>query len=110
MAYIVFQSTISRTAGFNSVDMASVHYSTAVILMILMFIGGSPASTAGGLKTTTFGVILATTISVCKGERDVVFFKENYTKRYSLKSNSNNCNLFRSSNNSYSTNNNSRSR
>lgn len=70
-----FQSTISRTAGFNSVDMASVHYSTAVILMILMFIGGSPASTAGGLKTTTFGVILATTISVCKGERDVVFLK-----------------------------------
>ncbi len=70
-----FQSTISRTAGFNSVDIAKTFDSTAFVMIILMFIGGSPASTAGGLKTTTFGVLLFTTLSVIRGERDVVFMK-----------------------------------
>lgn len=81
-----FQSTISRTAGFNSIDLGVIHHSTAVIIMILMFIGGSPASTAGGLKTTTFGVILSATISVCKGERDVVFLKRTIPREIVFKS------------------------
>ncbi|WBW50337.1 TrkH family potassium uptake protein [Peptoniphilus equinus] len=71
----LFQSTITRTAGFNSIPIGEVHFASAVVMIVLMFIGGSPASTAGGLKTTTFGVILATMISVIKGERDVVFFR-----------------------------------
>lgn len=71
-----FQSVISRTAGFNSVKMGSLHDTTAFLMIILMFIGGSPGSTAGGIKTTTFGVLALTTISVIKGEKDVVVYKK----------------------------------
>lgn len=70
-----FQSVITRTAGFNSVDISALRDTTAFIMIILMFIGGSPSSTAGGIKTTTFGTILLTTISVIKGNKDVVIFK-----------------------------------
>ena len=62
-----FQSVITRTAGFNSVDISMLHDTTAFIMIILMFIGGSPGSTAGGIKTTTFGTIFLATISVIKG-------------------------------------------
>ncbi|MDR7871254.1 MAG: TrkH family potassium uptake protein [Tissierellaceae bacterium] len=66
-----FQSIIARTAGFNSVDMAPLYDTTIFVLIILMFIGGSPGSTAGGIKTTTFGVIFLTVRSVLKGNDDV---------------------------------------
>jgi trk system potassium uptake protein TrkH len=71
-----FQSVIPRTAGFNSVDISKMHDTTAFIMIILMYIGGSPGSTAGGIKTTTFGTILLTTIAVIKGNKDVVVFKK----------------------------------
>jgi trk system potassium uptake protein len=53
-----FQSVSCRTAGFNTVDIGALHASTLIAMMFLMFIGGSPGSTAGGIKTTTFGVLL----------------------------------------------------
>ena len=53
-----FQSVTCRTAGFNTVDIGSLHPSTLIVMMFLMFVGGSPGSTAGGIKTTTFGVLL----------------------------------------------------
>ena len=53
-----FQSVTCRTAGFNTVNIASMHSSTLLIMMSLMFIGGSPGSTAGGIKTTTFAVVV----------------------------------------------------
>jgi trk system potassium uptake protein len=53
-----FQSVSCRTAGFNTVDIGILHPSTLIVMMFLMFIGGSPGSTAGGIKTTTFGVLL----------------------------------------------------
>lgn len=71
-----FQSVITRTAGFNSVDISMLHDTTAFIMIILMFIGGSPGSTAGGIKTTTFGTIILATLSVVKGDKDVVVFKK----------------------------------
>lgn len=71
-----FQSVITRTAGFNSVDISMLHDTTAFIMIILMFIGGSPGSTAGGIKTTTFGTIFLATMSVIRGDRDVVVFKK----------------------------------
>ncbi|CDZ75012.1 potassium uptake protein KtrB [Peptoniphilus sp. ING2-D1G] len=80
-----FQSTITRTAGFNSIDISKIFDSTAFVMIILMFIGGSPASTAGGLKTTTFGVLLFTTVSVIRGERDVVFMKRKISLSIVLK-------------------------
>lgn len=70
-----FQSAVARTAGFNSINLAAMKESTVFILIILMFIGGSPGSTAGGIKTTTFGVVIATTIAVIKGDKDVILLK-----------------------------------
>ncbi|MBQ6794612.1 MAG: Trk family potassium uptake protein [Clostridia bacterium] len=54
-----FNSVTSRTAGFNTVDLAQLSETGKFIMMIIMFIGGSPGSTAGGVKTTSFMVILA---------------------------------------------------
>lgn len=71
-----FQSTISRTAGFYSVPLAKLEESTVFIMIILMFIGGSPGSTGGGIKTTTFGVLFLATRSVVKGSEDVVVFRK----------------------------------
>lgn len=71
-----FQAVVPRTAGFNSVNMSKLEDTTVFIMIILMFIGGSPISTAGGIKTTTFGAIFLTTISVIKGDRDVVVFNK----------------------------------
>lgn len=69
-----FQSTVARTAGFYSVDLSRMHDSTALLLMGLMFVGGSPGSTAGGIKTTTFGVLILSTIAVIRGDREPVIF------------------------------------
>ncbi len=55
----LFNSVTSRTAGFNTVDLAQMSEAGKFIMMIIMFIGGSPGSTAGGIKTTTIMVILA---------------------------------------------------
>ncbi len=71
-----FQSAITRTAGFYSVDISKLYDTTVFIMIILMYIGGSPGSTAGGIKTTTFGTILFTTIAVIKGDKDVVVFNK----------------------------------
>lgn len=71
-----FQSAIVRTAGFNSVPTGPLNDATIFLLIILMFIGGSPASTAGGIKTTTFGVLLFSTISTLKGEKEAVVLKK----------------------------------
>lgn len=55
-----FTSVTTRTAGFNTLPVGDMHPATLLLIMILMFIGGSPASTAGGIKTTTAAVLLAT--------------------------------------------------
>ena len=54
----LFGSVTARTAGFNTVDTAALTDSSKILTIILMFIGGSPGSTAGGIKTTTFVVLL----------------------------------------------------
>lgn len=70
-----FQSVVPRTAGFYSVDFIGLYDTTVFFIIILMFIGGSPGSTAGGIKTTTFGTLILTTIGVIKGEKDVTIFR-----------------------------------
>lgn len=72
----MFQSVVPRTAGFNSIDIGSLTKATSFLIIILMFIGGSPGSTAGGIKTTTFGVIVLSIISVLKGRSDTEAFKK----------------------------------
>ena len=55
-----FQSATLRTAGFNTVDMARVMSPTFLMMILFMFIGGSPGGTAGGVKTTTIGILAMT--------------------------------------------------
>ncbi|WMM23649.1 TrkH family potassium uptake protein [Tissierella sp. MB52-C2] len=71
-----FQSVVPRTAGFYSVNLAGLYDTTVFLTIILMFIGASPGSTGGGIKTTTFGILILTTLGVIKGERDIVAFKK----------------------------------
>lgn len=71
-----FQSVVPRTAGFYSVSIGGLRDTTVFFMIILMFIGGSPGSTAGGIKTTTFGALMLTTIAVIRGERDVVAYRK----------------------------------
>ena len=59
----LFDSVTARTAGFNSVDTASLSPAGKILTTFLMFIGGSPGSTAGGMKTTTFAVIFISTVN-----------------------------------------------
>ncbi len=60
----LFQSVTTRTAGYNTVDLTKLTESGQMIMIILMLIGGSPGSTAGGMKVTTFAVLFATAIAV----------------------------------------------
>jgi len=69
----LFQSITPRTAGYNVVDMAQTHASTRFVTMLLMFIGGSPGSAAGGIKTTTAVVLLFTMIAIVRGKRETIF-------------------------------------
>lgn len=70
-----FQSVTTRTAGFNTIDLAQMKSASKLLTIMLMFVGGSPASVAGGIKTTTLGVILVTIISVIKGKNETELFK-----------------------------------
>ena len=69
-----FQSISARTAGFYSIDLAKIKDSTVILLMNLMFIGGSPGSTAGGIKTTTFVVLILSVFSVIKNQKEPIVF------------------------------------
>ncbi|QUH24421.1 TrkH family potassium uptake protein [Serpentinicella alkaliphila] len=71
-----FQSMTTRTAGFNTIALDQMNDASKLITIILMFIGGSPASTAGGIKTATLGVIIFTVISVIKGKEETELFKK----------------------------------
>ncbi|MFS0862314.1 TrkH family potassium uptake protein [Fredinandcohnia sp. 179-A 10B2 NHS] len=67
-----FQGVVTRTAGFNTIDIAAIDESTAFLMVILMFIGAGSASTGGGIKLTTFLVIVFGVLSFLKGKKDVV--------------------------------------
>jgi len=66
-----FQSVTLRTAGFNSVDLSTVRTPTLVIMLLSMFIGGSPGGTAGGIKTTTVGILVLTFWATITGNERV---------------------------------------
>ena len=69
-----FQSVTTRTAGFNSVPMGNLTGGSIFLFCILMYIGASPGSTGGGIKTTTFGVIIFYVIGVVKKQEHIVIF------------------------------------
>ncbi len=70
-----FHSVTLRTAGFNSIAVETLKESSSVLSMALMFIGGCPAGTAGGIKTTTFALLILTMWTELKGEGDVIIFQ-----------------------------------
>jgi len=71
MVNALFQSVTLRTAGFNSVDMAATHPASRLFMILFMFVGGAPGSTAGGIKVTT-AVILLAALRAASGSRSPV--------------------------------------
>ena len=76
----LFQSVTPRTAGFNTASLADMSQTGQMLVIILMLIGGSPGSTAGGMKTTTFAVLLASALSVFRRHEHTHFFKRRITE------------------------------
>jgi trk system potassium uptake protein TrkH len=70
-----FQSVTCRTAGFNTVDESQISHATSLVSIILMFIGASPGSTGGGVKTSTFAILLLSIFAMIKGQTDLTIFK-----------------------------------
>ncbi|NHM26092.1 Trk family potassium uptake protein [Desulfofundulus sp. TPOSR] len=70
-----FQSVTPRTAGFNTVDIGHLNAATQFLIITLMFIGASPGSTGGGIKTTTFALLGITLWSLSEGKEDVEIFR-----------------------------------
>jgi trk system potassium uptake protein TrkH len=77
----LFQSVTPRTAGFNTVDMATLGHATLIIIILLMFIGASPGSTGGGIKTTTAAVMLASLRSIIRNRTSVEIFQRSLPTR-----------------------------
>lgn len=69
-----FQSVTTRTAGFFTISQSGLRNATALVCCILMFIGGSPSGTAGGVKTTTVAILALTVVSIIKGRNDTEMF------------------------------------
>ena len=70
----LFQAVTPRTAGFNTADLTAISQTGSAVLIVLMLVGGSPGSTAGGMKTTTLAVLLSTAISVFRQREYSHFF------------------------------------
>ena len=70
----LFQSVTPRTAGFNTVDLTAMREASLTLMILLMLTGGSPGSTAGGMKTTTVAVLFLSAVSVCKRRETVRCF------------------------------------
>lgn len=70
----LFQSVTTRTAGFLTISQKGMRNATALICCLLMFVGGSPSGTAGGVKTTTVAILVLTVSSIIKGRKDTEIF------------------------------------
>lgn len=77
----VFQAVTCRTAGFNTIDQGALTDSSVMLGILLMFIGGSPGSTAGGIKTTSAALLLMSAWSVLRGKREITVFRRRLDNR-----------------------------
>lgn len=77
----LFQSVTTRTAGFATVPQENLTNASAILCLLLMFIGGSPVGTAGGIKTVTFAVIIVATIASVRNKEDAEVFGRRLTKQ-----------------------------
>ena len=75
-----FQSVTTRTAGFFTIPQENFRESTSIVSLILMFIGGSPVGTAGGVKTVTVIILIASAISAIRNKDQTVLFNRSITK------------------------------
>lgn len=81
-----FQSITTRTAGFATIPQQNLKDATSIISLLLMFIGGSPAGTAGGIKTVTMLVLVASALATIKNKNEVALFNRNIPKEAISKS------------------------
>ena len=81
----LFQSITTRTAGFATLPQENLTNASAIVCLLLMFIGGSPIGTAGGIKTVTIAVLLATAVSVIRNKDEVVLFGRKLSKQTTRK-------------------------
>lgn len=75
LLHAAFQSVTARTAGFNTADLTQMSESGTAVMIVLMLVGGSPGSTAGGLKTTTLAVLFLAAMAVFRRKNDVQCFQ-----------------------------------
>lgn len=81
----IFQSVTTRTAGFISLPQENLTDSSAIVSLLLMFIGGSPVATAGGIKTVTFVVLIAAALSAIKNKNDIELFSRSIPRQTVMK-------------------------
>jgi len=77
----LFQSVTTRTAGFATVPQENLTNASSLVCLLLMFIGGSPVGTAGGIKTVTFAVLLASAFAAIRNKEDTEVFGRRLTKQ-----------------------------
>ncbi len=81
----LFQSITTRTAGFASIPQENLTNASALICLVLMFIGGSPVGTAGGIKTITIVSLVAVALASIKNKKEVVLFNRNLSREVTRK-------------------------
>lgn len=77
----VFQSVTTRTAGFATVPQQDLTDASAIVSLMLMFIGGSPVGTAGGVKTVTIAILVMSAFATIRNDEDVVLFRRRISKQ-----------------------------
>lgn len=76
----LFQSVSPRTAGANTIDIGAMRQASQFFMVILMFIGASPGSTGGGIKTTTFAILIGAVFAMIRGKEDIVIYRYRLAK------------------------------
>ena len=77
----LFQSVTTRTAGFATVPQENLTNASSILCLLLMFVGGSPVGTAGGIKTVTFAVLAVSALATIQNRQDVALFHRNISRQ-----------------------------
>lgn len=77
----LFQSVTTRTAGFAAIPQQNLTNASSIVSLLLMFIGGSPAGTAGGVKTVTIAVLIVSAFATISNKEDAVLFQRTIPKQ-----------------------------
>lgn len=82
----LFQSITPRSGGVSTIDISGLQQSSQFFMVILMFIGAAPGSTGGGIKVTTFAILIGAVVAMIRGGRDVVLFRNRIAQAVVYKS------------------------